>query len=159
MRITLLGTQIDVLTMEETIVQVNEYIQQHKFLHLMGVNADKINMMHKDKKLEKIVNSCEIINADGASVVLASRFLGHPLPERVAGVDLMQDLVKLAAQNGYSIYLLGAKQEVVEKTAEKLKQQYPQINICGIRNGYFEDAEWKNIADDIRQKKPDMNAA
>ena len=98
MRIKLLGTKVDVFTMEETIVQVDHYIQEHLFLHLMGVNADKINMMQKDNKLEDIVNSCGVINADGASVVLGSRFLGHPLPERVAGIDLMQRLVELAVE-------------------------------------------------------------
>ena len=76
----------------------------------MGVNADKINEVGQNELMKKIVNSCGVINADGASVVLASKYLKKPLPERVAGIDLMQDLVVLSEQKNYSIYLLGAKQ-------------------------------------------------
>lgn len=149
-RIVLLNTNIDVLTIEETVKQIESYIVNQMPLHIMGVNADKINLLNIDDRLKKIVNSCGIINADGASVVLASKFLGKPLPERVAGIDLMIDLIKLAENKGYSIYLLGAKEEVVQKTADVLKQKYPKLNIAGIRNGYFSDTEWSNIAEAIR---------
>lgn len=121
-RITILNTVIDVLNVQETIELVEKYVETKTPLHLMGVNADKINEVNQNKKMKKIVNSCGVINADGASVVLASRYLGKPLPERVAGIDLMQKLVSLSEEKGYSIYLLGAKQEVVEKTKKFYKR-------------------------------------
>lgn len=62
----------------------------------MGVNADKLNQCATDETIKKIVNESEIINADGASVVLAARYLGYSVPERVAGIDLMQELLHLA---------------------------------------------------------------
>ncbi|MCB7430309.1 WecB/TagA/CpsF family glycosyltransferase, partial [Erysipelatoclostridium ramosum] len=83
-----------------------------------------------------------VINADGASVVMASKYLGKPLPERVAGIDLMQDLVGLSEKKGYSIYLLGAKQEIVEKTAKVLMTRYPSLKIVGVHDGYFNETEW-----------------
>lgn len=115
-RIEILHTVIDVLTVEETIERVKEYIDEGYGLHLMGVNADKINMLNENERLKTIVNGCGIINADGASVVLASKYLKKPLPERVAGIDLMLDLVQLASREHYKVFLLGAKQEIVEKT-------------------------------------------
>ena len=115
-RITILNTVIDVLNVQETIDLVEKYVKTKTPLHLMGVNADKINEVNSNERMKQIVNSCGVINADGASVILASKYLNKPLPERVAGVDLMQSLVALAEKKGYSIYLLGAKQEVVEKT-------------------------------------------
>jgi N-acetylglucosaminyldiphosphoundecaprenol N-acetyl-beta-D-mannosaminyltransferase len=142
--------------MDETVARVDQFIRKHKPLHLMGVNADKINTMQHDKKLAEIVNSCEIINADGASVVLASRFLSYPLPERVAGIDLMQRLLSLAAEKGYSVYFLGAKQKVVEAAVEKLQRQYVGLKVCGFRNGYFSDNEWGNIAAEIKEKNPSI---
>lgn len=73
-RIHLLDSTIDVLTMNQTVNLVAEYIKEKEPLHLIGVNADKINQMKRNDYLKDIVNSCGIINADGASVVLASRF-------------------------------------------------------------------------------------
>lgn len=155
-RITILDTIVDVLTLNETIDMVEYYVKNKKPLHLMGVNADKINMLSVNPKLKEIVNNCGIINADGASVVLASKFLGKALPERVAGIDLMQDLVGLSEKKGYSIYLLGAKQEIVEKTAEVLIKKHPKLNIVGIKNGYFSEDEWPLIYEELKDINPDF---
>lgn len=149
-RITLLSTNVDNLTMKETVDAVDEYIQNHKPLHLMGVNADKINTLRKNNRLKEIVNGCGIINADGISVVWASKKLHKPLKERVAGIDLMQELLKLAEEKNYSIYLLGAKQQVVEQTAEIIKERYPAINIAGYHNGYFSEKDWPDLAEKLK---------
>lgn len=155
-RITILNTNIDVLTMSETIELVEQYITTKTPLHLMGVNADKINEVNENELMKKIVNSCGIINADGASVVLASKYLKKKLPERVAGIDLMQELVKLSSEKKYSIYLLGAKQDVVEKTAHVLKEKYENLTIKGIHNGYFKEEDWINISNEIKSLQPDL---
>lgn len=155
-RITILNTQIDVLSQEETINLVEKYIVTKTPLHLMGVNADKINELNSNDLMKKIVNSCGIINADGASVILASKYLNKPLPERVAGIDLMQKLVELCSNKNYSIYLLGAKQDIVEETATVLKNKYENLKISGIHNGYFKEEQWKQISDELKAKKPDI---
>lgn len=155
-RIKILDTIIDVLDMNQTIDLVDKYVQKKIPLHLVGVNADKINELNSNNRLKQIVNSCGIINADGASVILASKFLGKPLPERVAGIDLMEHLIKLSEQKGYSIYLLGATQEVVEKTAQVLKKKYQNIKIVGIHNGYFNESDWPQISEEIKVKKPNF---
>ncbi|MDD4369914.1 MAG: WecB/TagA/CpsF family glycosyltransferase [Anaerostipes sp.] len=155
-RITILNTTIDVLDVDETINLVEKYVKTKTPLHLMGVNADKINEVNENGRMKQIVNSCGIINADGASVILASKFLKKPLPERVAGVDLMQSLVALSEKKGYSIYLLGAKQSVVEKTAEVLKHRHPKLKIVGIHNGYFKENDWSNVSQELKEKNPDF---
>lgn len=149
-RIVILNTVIDVLTTEDTIASVNDYIIKEKPLHLMGVNADKINMLNADNRLKEIVNGCGIINADGASVIIASKLLKKPLPERVAGIDLMMDLTYLASENRYKVYLLGAKQDVVDKTADVLRNKHPELAIVGKKNGYFSEDEWSKIGEDIK---------
>ena len=155
-RIEILNTIIDVLTVEETINLVEKYVLEKEPLHLMGVNADKINEVNENEKLKEIVNSCGIINADGSSVIMASEYLGCPLPERVAGIDLMMDLVKLSNDKCYSIYLLGAKPDVVKKTADVLKNEYKNLNIVGVKDGYFQDDEWKKITNEIIEVNPDF---
>ncbi|MCD5001689.1 WecB/TagA/CpsF family glycosyltransferase [Enterococcus saccharolyticus] len=153
-RIDILGVSVDVLTAKETVELVKQYVNEKKFLHLMGVNADKILSCLDNDSMKKIVNSCEVINADGASVVMASRFLKKELPERVAGIDLMQDLIADAEKNDYSVYFLGAKQEVVEKTVTNLLQEYPNLNVVGFRNGYFKESEWKQISKELKDTNP-----
>lgn len=155
-RIMILNTIIDVLDINQTINLVEKYVQKKVPLHLIGVNADKINELNRNQRLRQIVNSCGIINADGASVIMASRFLGKSLPERVAGIDLMQKLIALSEKKGYSIYLLGAKQEVVEKTAEVLRKQYSSLKIVGVHNGYFKRKDWTQISEELKKKKPDF---
>lgn len=151
-RITILNTEIDVLNVNETIALVEKYVQTKTPLHLMGVNADKINEVNQNAKMREIVNSCGVINADGASVILASKYLKKPLPERVAGVDLMQSLVALSEEKGYSIYLLGAKQKVVEETNEVLKKRHPNLKVAGIHNGYFKEKDWPDISAELKKK-------
>ena len=155
-RIDILGVCVDVLTTQETIDLVEKYVLSKTPLHLMGVNADKINMAKENDLIMTIINSCGIINADGASVVMASKKLKTPLPERVAGIDLMQDLIKLSDEKGYSIYLLGAKEEVVSKTSEVIKEKYPNIKIAGFHDGYFGDDDWDDIFDNLENTKPDF---
>lgn len=155
-RITILNTVIDVLNVQETIDLVEQYVKTKTPLHLMGVNADKINEVNQNERMKQIVNSCGIINADGASVIMASKYLKKPLPERVAGVDLMQSLVALSEEKGYSVYLLGAKQDVVEKTAEVLQEKHPKLNIAGIHNGFFKESEWPAISEELKALKPDF---
>ena len=99
----MMGVRIDPLTMAETVAATEEFVRDKKPLHLMGVNADKLNQCATDEAIKKIVNESEIINADGASVVLAARYLGYAVPERVAGIDLMQELLHLAKEKGYSV--------------------------------------------------------
>lgn len=155
-RIDFIGTQIDVLDMQQTIDLVEKYILSKTPLHLIGVNADKILEMKKNSLFSKIVNSCGVINADGASVVLASKFLGYKLPERVAGIDLMQRLIKLCEAKEYSIYLLGAKSNVVNQTAKVLIEQFPMLNIVGVHDGYFEESDWPEVSNILKSKMPDV---
>lgn len=150
-RIELLNTYADNLNMEETVLAVDNYLMKNRPLHLMGINADKINELQKNERLKKIVNNCEIINADGISVVWASKKLGKPLKERVAGIDLMQELLKLAEKKKYKVYLLGAKEEVVKQTCHVVQNRYPGINVVGYRNGYFKQSDWPCIAEELKK--------
>lgn len=148
--IKMLGVKIHPLTMSETVeIVMEQYIKKNKPLHLMGVNADKINQCIDDSKMMNIVNKCEIVNADGASVVLAGKYLGLDIPERVAGIDLMQKLLTECEKEKISTFFFGAKQEVLEGMIDKFKHQYPNLIVGGYLNGYFNDDQLDDIADKI----------
>jgi N-acetylglucosaminyldiphosphoundecaprenol N-acetyl-beta-D-mannosaminyltransferase len=155
-RVSILGTSIDPYTMDQTIQKTKEIINSGEFAHLIGVNADKILQIRSDSTMKEIVNRCEIVNADGASMLIAAKRLNVNLPERVAGIDLMLNLCKMAQEEKLKVFLLGAKQEVVEKTSSALLHKYPNLNICGIRNGYFNDNEFDAIAEEVSKSQPDI---
>src|SRR5699024_3504472 len=102
----LLNTHVDNLTMQETLHRINLAITQNVQIHHTVVNAGKIVALQEDIVLRKSVNNADIINADGQAIVWASKFLGKPIKERVAGIDLMDIIVRMAANNGYKRYLL-----------------------------------------------------
>jgi len=142
---------MDNLSMEETLDIVNKSIQQGEHIHHSVVNAGKIVLMQKDIQLRESVNNADIINADGQAVVWASKVLNQPIKERVAGIDLMENLVELAHEKGYKIYCLGAKEEIVSKVIQDYKKKYSDNLFAGYRNGYFFKEEEREIAKDIAQ--------
>lgn len=148
-RIQLLNISVDNLTMNETIDIIDNTISKKERLQHVVVNAGKIVDMQDDDELRQSVNSCDLINADGQSVVWASRFLGSSLKERVAGIDLMENLVEMAYKKGYKVYFLGAKEEVVKNVVDIYSRKYSKEIIAGYRNGYFTKEQEKSIANDI----------
>ena len=155
-RYRFLNTYVDTLSMEDTIRYAEQVITSQIPTQHVVINAYKVNLMMKDKKLLDIVNSCPIINADGMSIVWAARFLGIPLKDRVTGVDLFLKLIEISAQKGYKIYLFGAKEEIVRKTKSVLEAKNPGVNIVGCRNGYFTEAEEPYIVDEMSKSGADI---
>jgi len=112
--------------------------------------------MKSDPSLRESVINCDIINADGQSLVWAAKLLGMHLPERVAGIDLMERLVMLAYYKGYKIFFLGAKMDVVSAVVEKYAGEYDASIIAGFRDGYFKKDEEAEVAKEIAASKADI---
>lgn len=150
-RVRILNANIDNLSMHETLERIEHIILYKKKLHHAAVNAGKVVAMQTDLRLKESVNNCDLISADGQAVVWASRFLGQPLKERVAGIDLMENLVALAHKKKFKIFFFGAKQEVVSGVVKKYKKKYSKDIIAGYRNGYFKKGEEHIIAKQISE--------
>lgn len=155
-KINILNTSIDNLNMVETLQCISESIENERQLHHVVVNAGKIVLMQTDEVLRKSVNESDIVNADGQAVVWASRFLGKPLKERVAGIDLMANLVEMAYQKNYKIFLFGAKEEVLKTVVNQYSEKYSPDLIAGYRNGYFASEEEVDIANHIADSGAQM---
>jgi N-acetylglucosaminyldiphosphoundecaprenol N-acetyl-beta-D-mannosaminyltransferase len=153
-RISICDIPVDVLTMSETIDLIDNSILEERSLHHVVVNAVKIVNAQKDKTLKESIVNCDIINADGQGIVWASKLLNMPLPERVSGIDLMEEIIKLAAKRKYKIFFLGAKEEIVTKVVKVYSNKFGEEIIAGYRNGYF----LKNDEEIIAQQISDSNA-
>ncbi len=148
-RIFILNTPIDSYTMAETLELIEAAIVERRKIEQMSVNAAKIVQMQNNMELRESVVNCDIINADGQAVVWASKILKQPLPERVAGIDVMVNLVKLAYEKKFKIFFLGAKEEVVSKVVERYSTEYSPEIVAGYRNGYFSKEEERDVAEQI----------
>jgi N-acetylglucosaminyldiphosphoundecaprenol N-acetyl-beta-D-mannosaminyltransferase len=155
-RVRLLDCEIDALDLAGTVERCVEIIEARTPTQQVSINAAKVVALRKDPRLRQIVDTCGLVNADGQSIVWASRIVGKPLPERVAGIDLMHALFARAAHAGYRVYILGARQSVLERAVERIRRDYPQLTLAGFRNGYFDDSESEIVCEEVRRAEPDI---
>jgi len=154
--ITMMGCRIDNLSMEETLVRIEEFIRSGQPHQHVVVNVDKLVKASRDPDLRRIVNDCALVNADGMPVVWASRLLGKPLKERVAGIDLFEALMRRAGEKRWRVFLLGAREEVVSAVADTYRRRYPDLAIAGWRNGYWTNEEEAQVAEQVRASGADL---
>ncbi|MDO8439389.1 MAG: WecB/TagA/CpsF family glycosyltransferase [Telluria sp.] len=155
-RITMMGCQMDNLTMDETVQRIEGFIASGRPHQHVVVNVDKLVKASRDAELRRIINECALINVDGMPVVWASRLLGKPLKERVAGVDLFEALMERAAQQGWRVFLLGAREEVVSGVKHTYERKYRGLTIAGYRNGYWKPEEEAGVVAQIAAARADL---
>lgn len=154
--ITMMGCRIDNLSMEETLVRIEDFIRSGQPHQHVVVNVDKLVKASRDPDLRRIINECALVNADGMPVVWAARLLGKPLKERVAGIDLFEALMRRAGEKGWRVFLLGACEEVVAAVADTYRRCYPDLAIAGWRNGYWTVDEEAQVAAQVRASSADL---
>jgi N-acetylglucosaminyldiphosphoundecaprenol N-acetyl-beta-D-mannosaminyltransferase len=155
-RITMMGCAVDNLTMEETLATIEGFILSGRPHQHVVVNVDKLVKASRDPALRAIINGCDLVNADGMPVVWASRLLGKPLKQRVAGVDLFDALMRRAAERGWRVYLLGARDDVVLDVRAKYQRAHPRLRFAGHRNGYWRADQELEVAAEIRDSGADL---
>jgi N-acetylglucosaminyldiphosphoundecaprenol N-acetyl-beta-D-mannosaminyltransferase len=154
--IEMMGCRIDNLSMEETLQAIEGFIRSGQPHQHVVVNVDKLVKASRDPELRRIINDCALVNVDGMPVVWASRLLGRPLKERVAGVDLFEALMQRAALRGWRVFLLGAREEVVAGVKAVYERQCPGLIVAGYRNGYWTADEEPGVVEQIRAARPDL---
>ena len=142
--------------MDGTLARCEELIAAGRPAQHVAINAAKLVAMQRDPELREIVAACDLVSADGQAVVWASRLLGDPLPARVAGIDLMHELLGLSERKGYRVFVLGAKKDVLEQAVANAREMYPGLQLAGARDGYFDDDEAATVAEEIRAAAPDI---
>lgn len=155
MRVELFNTPVDILTMEETIAMAVRAMESKTRCQHVALNVAKLVNAQSDTELDRDVRDSDIVGIDGMGIAYALKLLGHDVPERVAGVDLFEQLMAVCAEKGFRPYLLGATQDVLERTVAELKRRHPALEFAGTRNGYFKPAEDAGVAADVRASGAD----
>ncbi len=148
-RTRLFGLDVDALTMDQTVDAVRGMVGCGAPHQHVCLNAAKVVEIDRHPELADVVNGCDLVSVDGQAVVWASRVLGAPVPERVAGIDLLDHLLADAAARGQRVYLLGARDEVVRRTAEIAVARHPGLLVAGARSGYWTPEQEADVVADV----------
>ena len=141
--------------MDETLRHVATAMRENRRLLHVALNVAKFVKLRRDPELRADVFGADLVGVDGMGILIGARLLGIKVPERVAGVDLMEQIFALCAKEGFRPYLLGARPEVLALAEQNLKRRHPDLQLAGSRNGYFGRSEEAQIIQDIRAARPD----
>jgi len=157
--VTLLGVAFGNVTFTETLIRIEEMITSHQPHYVCTANVDFLVQARRDAELRRILNEAHLLLCDGLPLVWASRWLGSPLPERVAGSDLVPQLIRLAAKKNHRLFFLGATPEANEQAVANVRAQFPDVAIAGHYSPPFRplpEMDHEEIAGRIRAVQPDI---
>jgi N-acetylglucosaminyldiphosphoundecaprenol N-acetyl-beta-D-mannosaminyltransferase len=155
--INIWGIKINPLRKSEIVNLIDTHISGGEgTFHLTGVNPETIVQAQEVSALKSAINASDIVNIDNMLVVTMLRLLRYKVPERAACPDIFEQLLDLANRKDYSVFFLGAKEEILQLMMKKLNEKYPKLNVVGMRNGYYNSNEELSIVERIKSLKPDM---
>ncbi|MBO4401609.1 MAG: WecB/TagA/CpsF family glycosyltransferase [Selenomonadaceae bacterium] len=155
-RVEILGVKVDAVTMAQAVALVEELITARKPSIVATANAEMLMRATHDEELHQILNAAELVVPDGAGTVWAAHHLGYEMPERVAGYDLVQELLKLAPKKSQRIFFFGSATGIADRAKAKAETLYPGIEIVGTRNGFFTAADEPEIIAQIQNSRADI---
>ena len=159
-RIKFMNTNIDNLTMAETLHEIDKLIQKKNCSYVVTPNVDHIVRLEKDEELQKAYKNASLILTDGKPLIWISKWYKTPIKETVSGSDLFPRVCQLAANKNYTMYLLGAAEGVADTAARNLMKKYPGLNIVGTYSPPFgfekNEQEMNKIKTQIQDVHPDI---
>jgi len=156
LRIKILGVEIDYINFSCAVNKICELIKDARPHTVITANSLMLNSVSSSAKLRHAFSKASLVIADGIGIVFAARFLYNAKIERIPGIDLMYTLCGISSKNGYSVYILGAKERVNRDAIIKLQKRFPEIKIIGRHHGYFSPGEEEGLLNKIRKLKPDI---
>ncbi len=152
----ILGVRVDNLSREEALDRIEILISGKTGGHVVTVNPEFVVQARSDSKFMDVLNRADLALADGVGITYAAKLAGETLKARMPGVDLLQELARVAAQRGYSIFLLGGAPGVAEEVANVLVSSYENLQVAGTYAGSPDQAEEDIIVSMIRRASPDL---
>lgn len=154
--VDILGVKFSPLGVKASADYILKMTEDEGFHYVFTPNSEIVMAAENDEKFKNILNSADLITADGIGIIYASKIFGTPINERASGYDISLSLLEGMAAKGRSLYLFGAAPGVAEKAAGNITAKFPGIKIVGTHDGYFDELKEKEIIEDINLKKPDV---
>lgn len=153
-QVTILGISVSKMNMQQTVQYLTESIHRNKSHQVVTINPIMVMLALEHPKFMEAFTQADLVIPDGTGIVWAAERQGNPVQERVAGYDLLHELMKTGMNHQWRVYLLGASPDVVEEAAARLTSMYPGIQVVGYHDGYFSVDDSEQIIADIRQADP-----
>lgn len=159
-RMKFMNTEIDNLTMQETLQAINQLIQENKSAYVVTPNVDHIVQLETNRELQEVYKNAALILTDGKPLLWIANWYGTPIKEKISGSDLFPLLCNMAAAKGYKMFFLGAAEGVAKRAAENLTMKYKGLQVVGTYSPPFGFENNKNEMDKIKNmikaSKPDI---
>lgn len=154
-KLNILGVPFDHTTMKDMLIQLRHNLQLKKKTFIVTANPEIVMYAVEDEHYRNTIAQANHIIADGAGIILASKLVKKPLPERVAGFDLMVELLQLANKEQLRVFFLGSREEVIERTVANVQKSYPNLQIAGYHHGFFKEND-ETVTEMVKNSNPDM---
>ncbi|MEC1770267.1 WecB/TagA/CpsF family glycosyltransferase [Schinkia azotoformans] len=153
--VSILGVNFINTNMNDMVERLKERMQSGQKGFVVTANPEIVMKALEDPTYKKYVEKADYVTADGIGVVKGAQILGKPLLERVAGYDLMRNLLTVLNEKKLKLYMLGAQEETIEKAVQTIKVEYPDLEIAGYHHGFF---KWEDpaIINEIKETQPDL---
>lgn len=149
--VNILGVKVHNVDMETTLALARKWVNEDTPRYIVTADSFGIFIAQEDKEFMDIINSADLVTPDSTGILVGTKILGTPIRERVSGCDIAAQMCAIAAQDGFSVYLFGAKPGIAELAAEHLTANFPGLKIAGTRNGFFTEDETPEIVKNIKE--------
>ncbi|MGC9171562.1 WecB/TagA/CpsF family glycosyltransferase [Caldisericum sp.] len=155
MRIEIFDIPVDNLTKKEAVQYIERMLNEKCPHFAVAINPEKALKAYQDEDLLNIIKNSDLNFIDGVGIIFAAKvFKGIKIKERVTGIDLFTELLKVAEEKSYKVYFLGTKEESLKKAIENIKKAFPSLQIAGSHNGFFNEED--KIIEDIAKSNADI---
>lgn len=155
-KVNILGVYVDMVNIPQAADRIIRFFDEDRLHKVYTPNSEIIMAAYKDESFKNLLNSADLLTADGIGVVYASKILGKPINERAAGFDIACEVLDRINGTSRKLFLFGGKPGVAEQARDNLLKKYPALNIVGCRNGYFKPEEEPEIVKEINDSGADL---
>ena len=155
-KVDVLGVKFDNVNMQEAVDRCKEFLKGDKGNLIVTPNPEIVMRAKDDEEFKNIINNASLVIPDGIGIIKAGNILKTPLKERVAGYDLICNLLEEGKDGSISFYFFGSKPGIAEIAKQKMEEKYPNIRILGAHDGYYKPEEEETIIEEIKSLKPDV---
>ncbi|MGC8862683.1 MAG: WecB/TagA/CpsF family glycosyltransferase [Armatimonadota bacterium] len=149
-RVDILGLKVHCIDMARALDAIRDFVASGRPHMVVTADSSMVVLARHDEDFRALVNSADLVTPDSSGILLAAKLLGRPIKERVSGCDLSRQICRAAAEDGFSVYLLGAGPGVAEEAARKLREEFTGLEIAGTHHGYFDRSQESEIAARVR---------
>lgn len=142
--------------MTEALAKIDCFVSSKQPHFIATADASMLVDAQHDAAFRDMLLSADMVTPDSSGILWAARKLGHPLEEKVSGVEMVDQICRLSADKGYRIYFLGGAPGIAETAAEKMRLRHPGCNIVGTRHGFFPQDDDALVAAEVAESHPDV---